>query len=256
MLVLSRRAKGKISFPEAGISIHFIRVQSGTAMVGIDAPMHIKIVCDEVDGGADQTEETTPKELQQLPRHIRHSIRNELHTLSVGMHLFKEQLHLGLEEDSHQTFEVLMSSIRTLAANDFLKRPEPGRSADAPAKRRAILVVEDLVNEREILASFLRHHGYDVSTAADGDEALEFLACHDSPDVLLLNITNEASTVREIRGDVRHEQTRVYAISDLSPEDSGLETGRRGVDCWFRKPLDVELLFEALASEQVDQLHS
>jgi CheY-like chemotaxis protein len=39
-----------------------------------------------------------------------------------------------------------------------------------------ILLVEDEAESRYALARILRHHGYDVMEAADGDEALDLLA--------------------------------------------------------------------------------
>ena len=48
MLVLTRRSKDKIHFPQLAVTIHFIRVQSGQVKVGVDAPREIKILRDEI----------------------------------------------------------------------------------------------------------------------------------------------------------------------------------------------------------------
>ena len=150
MLVLSRRAQEKISFPQVGITIHFLRVRSGTTKVGIDAPMDVQIVRDEVDDDAAMAAEATRKELVRLPRQERHAIRNELHTISVGLHLFREQMQLGLDDEAQETFETVMTSLKALDANDVLRRPG-NRSFTVPtAKRESLYVAERRqTNERQ-----------------------------------------------------------------------------------------------------------
>ena len=142
MLVLSRRAQEKISFPQVGITIHFLRVRSGTTKVGIDAPLDIQIVRDEVDDDAALAAEATRKELVRLPRQERHAIRNELHAICVGVHLFKEQMQLGLDDDAQETFETIMMSLKTLDANDALKRPATQGFAVPMAKPEPRYVAE------------------------------------------------------------------------------------------------------------------
>ena len=53
---------------------------------------------------------------------------------------------------------------------------------------KSILVVEDTLDTRESLAFILRHKGYEVRTAADGQEALEQLKAGARPDLILLDL--------------------------------------------------------------------
>ncbi len=182
MLFLSRRANQKFSFPEVDIEIHFTQVSSDTANIRIDAPMHLQIDHDEADDEAASTPEASLKELARLPSHVRHAIRNELQMISVGLHLFKEQIHLGLEDEANETFETVMTALRSLDANDVLQRPVPQSFDTSTAKPATILIVEHEANERSVLASALRRKGYDVATAADGEEALDYLAEKETPD--------------------------------------------------------------------------
>ncbi len=250
MLVLSRRAKDKIHFPDVGITIHFIRVQSGTAKIGIDAPMQIKIVRDNVCPDAESRAKNVRGELLQLPREVRHAIRNELHAISVGTHLLNEQLRMGLEEDAQETFDTIQESLQRLDENRVLQRREE-TSLMHPTEPGTVLVVEDEANERELLVGLLRLKGYNVSSAADGEDALEYLATHDTPAVILIDMKlphrDGASAIREIRADSRCKNTRVFAISGTSPMENGLEIGSQGVDRWFPKPVNTENLMDALA---------
>ena len=253
MLVLSRRAKEKISFPELGITVHFVRIHSGTAKVGIDAPPQIKIVRNEVDPDQVAHTEHVRNELLRLPREVRHAIRNELHAVSVGVHLLKEQLMMDMHDDAQDTFQEIQKSLRKLDENQVLRRPEKqGTSAlPLPSHSRTILLVEDEDNERELLAGLLRLKGFEVTCVPDGQAALEYLAIHDTPGTILLDMKmprcDGAATVRQIRADVHHKEAQVFAVSGTSPEENGLEIGTTGVDHWFPKPLNTDRLMDALS---------
>jgi CheY-like chemotaxis protein len=53
---------------------------------------------------------------------------------------------------------------------------------------KAVLIVEDNIDTRDALAFILRHEGYRVSTAANGQEALDRLRDGARPDVILLDL--------------------------------------------------------------------
>ena len=252
MLVLSRRAKEKISFPEVGVTLHFIRVQSGTAKVGIDAPMHITIVRDEACADQAERAEMVREEFLRLPKELRHSIRNELHTVSVGAHLMKEQLQLGMQDDAEETFGTIQESLKRLDENRILQRPNRVSKDNSKNSVCTVLVVEDQNNERELLVSLLRIKGYRVDSVPDGERAIEYLATHDTPNVILMDMNmpggDGATAVRRIRSDCHHKNARVFAVSGTSPEEYGLECGNSGVDGWFPKPVNVNQLFDAMSN--------
>ncbi len=51
-----------------------------------------------------------------------------------------------------------------------------------------LLVVEDDDANRQFLRELLEAEGFDVATARDGQEALDWLACHPSPTLILLDL--------------------------------------------------------------------
>ena len=53
--------------------------------------------------------------------------------------------------------------------------PPDRRGRAAPRRMSAILVLDDRAADRELLATLLEHAGYNVSEAATGGEALEFM---------------------------------------------------------------------------------
>lgn len=246
MLVITRRSSDRISFPQVGISVHFIRVQGGSAKVGVDAPRDIAIVRDEV---ADDPEAAAALRQQwlRLPKEVRHEIRNELHAISVGLHLYREQLKSGIAADASDTFSEIQDAIRRLDENDVLRRPDPHKTASLPG---TVLIVEDDDNEREMLAGLLRLQGFHVVALSDGLQALEYLSNHDDPKVVLVDMNMPKCSGREmverLRSDGQHDATRVFAISGTTPEENNLEIGTGGIERWFQKPLNPQFLLEAI----------
>ena len=91
------------------------------------------------------------------------------------------------------------------------------------------------------LAGFLRLKGHEVIEFENGVEALDYLACNDTPGLVLTDmdmpVCDGATLVKQLRSDAKHEKSKIFAISGSSPQDNGLETGPNGVNRWFSKPL-------------------
>jgi carbon storage regulator CsrA len=244
MLVLSRRADEKIVFPGLGISLTVLRVKGSVVKVGIDAPKQVKVLRDEVSPEAVTAEKDAPL-LQQLldsaSRDVRHELLNRLNTVSIGLHLLRKQSEAGLHSDAES---VLTRVLRDLHGLEAVVGGPPATAAE-PVKRRALLVEDDR-NERELLAGYLRLSGFEVDGAEDGVDALEHLAQDTTPDLILLDMQmprcNGAQTIHMIRRNPTWQDLRVYAISGSQPDELGVQVGQGGVDHWFAKPLNPELL--------------
>lgn len=246
MLVITRRSSDKVSFPQLGITVHFIRVQGSSAKVGIDAPRDIRIVRDEVASNPNAASRLR-EQWSRLPKEVRHDIRNELHAISVGLHLYKEQAKAGTAEDAADTFQEIQAAIRRLDENEVLQRSPAKDNSCLPG---TVLIVEDEDNEREMLAGFLRLQGYSVVALQDGAEALGYLESHAPPSAVLVDMNMPRCTggdmVRILRESKRHSGVRVFAISGSTPEENDLKIGEGGVDRWFRKPLNPQFLVDAI----------
>jgi CheY-like chemotaxis protein len=97
--------------------------------------------------------------------------------------------------------------------------------------------------------------GFEVATAENGVDALEYLTSHERPDVVLLDMLmpecDGPTAVDRIRREANLEGLRIFAVSGTSPANLGLETGPRGIDRWFHKPINPEELAREMAKDLV-----
>lgn len=95
-----------------------------------------------------------------------------------------------------------------------------------------ILVVEDEPGLRNAYKYVLESHGYDVATAANGEQALEQLHKH-RPDLILLDMLmpkmDGLSFIHAANLDHDYPETKVIAFSNLSHSARLEELRRLGV---------------------------
>jgi CheY-like chemotaxis protein len=133
-------------------------------------------------------------------------------------------------------------------------------SAAAPARMSApkALLVEDDHNECELLAGFFRLAGYEVATAGDGSDAIDYLQQHERPDVMLLDMMlprcDGPTTIRRLRDDPAFNDLKIFAMSGYTPDQIGLDCGASGVARWFQKPLNPELLLRELNATRLESV--
>ena len=247
MLVLSRKTDEKIVFPNLGVSLKLLSVRGNLAKIGIEAPKDLAILREEL---ADASENAggTP----YVPRELRHEVRNSLNTIRLAVELFQRQVEAGLADKAQSTFLKLVRQLESLDQQfGGSKTPAAPAVTQHPACR--VLVVDDDANERELLAGLLEISGWDVATAGDGDEAIEYLSSHTLPDFILMDMRmprcDGAQTVRRIRNDPHMANVTVFAVSGSEPNEIWGEPGhrRRGIDRWFNKPLNPAALLQEMS---------
>ena len=167
MLVLSRRVKDTIRFPELDITIEILRVKGASTRIGIDAPVEIQVLRGELE-----TDLTVARKIL-VDADNEHDTSRKLKKLTLAAAVAKKLIQKGEYNLAAEKLEQTISNIGDPAPAD--------RSLQA-------LLVEDSENEREMLAGFLRLHGYDVTTVVDGVEAMEFLESNEKPDLILIDM--------------------------------------------------------------------
>ena len=241
MLVLSRRRQETIKFPELDISIEIFQVKGSTVRLGIDAPVEVKVLRGELES-PDQPEVT--KKILVSAKDV-HDMRNKLNGLTIAAGLAKKLLALGETNVAASTLDEALESLSSPTA-DSLTVSADGTPTNAP---RALLI-EDAANEREMLAGFLRLHGYAVDTVNDGVEAMEFLEENEKPDFVLVDMNmprlDGAGVIEQIRSNVAFDKVEIFAVSGQTPKSAGVDIHKNRVADWFQKPLQPAGLVAAI----------
>jgi carbon storage regulator CsrA len=250
MLVLSRRESDKILFPSLGISVEVLRIQGNKARLGISAPSDVPILRHEIADLKDVHFAPGKKRNDDRLRNLVFAIRNRLDVATSGLN----QLHTSLDEgpgtgQSEQALiEELYSELRSLEreANQILE--DSGMPVNQTPQA---LLVEDSATERQLLEAYLDLCGFAVTTAEDGQDALDYLSLHARPDVVLLDMMmpriDGPAFVRAVRSDPKLRGLSIFALTGMEREDVDIPTGFQGVNRWYVKPVNPRTLVHDVA---------
>lgn len=231
MLVLSRRVSDTIRFPELDITIEILKVKGAGTRVGIDAPVEIQVLRGELESDSKVSRKIL------VDAETEHDTRNQLNSLAIAAAFAKKLIEKGEHNLAAEKLEKAISSMGQPVSDD--------NSLQA-------LLVEDSENEREMLAGFLRLHGYKVTTVADGVEAMEFLESNSKPDLILMDMNmprlDGPSTIKMIRNNVAFDGVQIFAISGQTAQASNVDVSKNRVAHWFQKPLQPSDLVDAINS--------
>jgi len=112
-----------------------------------------------------------------------------------------------------------------------------------------ILIVEDNVSNSVLFQDILTFHGYQVSLASDGQEALT-LARELRPDLILMDIQmpgmdgKTAGTI--LKGDPATSGIRIIALTAFAMPRDRKEFLAAGFDAYLSKPIGITDLLEAV----------
>jgi len=113
------------------------------------------------------------------------------------------------------------------------------------AERKKILIVDDELGVRELLAETLRQRGYEVLTAQDGSEGLE-QATQTLPNLILLDVMMPKMDGWEMLKRLRrNEKTRdilVIMLTARSETESLMRSEENKTLDYFIKPINLEEL--------------
>jgi carbon storage regulator len=118
MLVLSRRPKEKIVFPNIQTEIEVLGMKNGQVRLGIEAPPEILVVREELTEPAkgDSGENLAGPERadSDTPREFRHQIRNRLNDAGLMLAVLRGQIERGEWQRAERTMEKLEEDFRAL----------------------------------------------------------------------------------------------------------------------------------------------
>jgi carbon storage regulator CsrA len=247
MLVLSRRPHETIEFPSLGITVEIVRVDGNTVRVGIDAPRSVPVVRGELTG-ADQRRSPSPP-IKSESR-LDHRLRGCLNTATIALSVAQKQIEIGQPDTAQKTLQEALEIFASV--EEELSSPAAAPGKPARLRRPTALLVEDNINESALLGSYLRLNSFDVDVVNDGQDALEYLATKNRPDLVLLDMrlpTKSGPEILEsIRGNPSHRDLKVFAMTGSATSEFDIPTGPEGVDGWFPKPLNPPRMVEAIRS--------
>ncbi len=270
MLVLSRREQEAIVFPKLGIRIEVTRLRGKSVALGIEAPRELRVLRGELasqtaaDDSAEATNEDnvsafrdqyfgqTNASEQQTQRQREHQLRNRINTLTIALHLLKKNAtrNGGVVDDGLLNDAVAELALIEEALHDSHTAPD-WEGVQRKAALPLALIVDDSENENALMAGYLRHCGFRVATALDGQAALRLIEQGTPlPDVVLLDMNmpglNGRQTIEAIRCNPRTSDLRVFAVSGEAADDCGVAIGPSGVNHWFRKPIRPDQLVQEM----------
>jgi len=113
------------------------------------------------------------------------------------------------------------------------------------AEKQTILIVEDDLDLAEMLNAYFRVQGYEVLTAAWGEDAVK-LSLEHTPDVILLDIRlpdiDGYEVCRRVRTQRRTEQIPIIFLTERRDRIDKLQGLELGVVDYITKPFDIQEL--------------
>lgn len=148
---------------------------------------------------------------------------------------------------------------KRLGAVDYLVKPVQERTLIERIRRvlsgdngRLVLIADDDIDSRQLIANHLRRAGFRVLEASDGREALEALQ-REVPDLVLLDVImpvlGGVETLRQIRANAHTRAVPVVMLT-ASPgvaDDSRVEIEQMGATLAFGKSVSPEELAATIA---------
>jgi len=116
--------------------------------------------------------------------------------------------------------------------------------------QESILVVEDSPTEMRLITDALRKQGYRISTAVDGEDALERVS-REHPDLIVLDIIlpkkNGFQVCRQLKTAPGTKDIKIILLSSKSQDSDRFWGLKQGADEYLTKPFEDEDLLAAVA---------
>ena len=112
-----------------------------------------------------------------------------------------------------------------------------------------ILVVDDEPDIRDVLRLLLERHGYIVSEASDGTDAVNFTAMHSDLDLIILDVMMPGLSGTEACNAIRaYSNAPILFLTAKTSEADRLDAYRSGGDDFLSKPFSQAVLLAKVES--------
>ena len=116
--------------------------------------------------------------------------------------------------------------------------------------KKHVLVVDDSPTDRQMVTTLLQKEGYAVTTAIDGEDALQKIAAEQPPLVVLdivLPKMNGYQVLRQLKSAPATRNIKVILVSSKSQDSDRYWGLKQGADDYIAKPYADEALLNAVA---------
>jgi PAS domain S-box-containing protein len=177
--------------------------------------------------------------------------------LGLGLAIVKSfvTLHGGnvsvsSKEGAGSVFEVRLPALPYAEVPESTANSAAAATPLPHAGKRRVLLVDDSEDILEIVASFLRHEGYEVLAAHDAPDALRFAPSF-HPDVAVIDIGLPAMDGYDLAAHLREElgdaTPKLIAMTGYGQEADRQRALRAGFDVHLVKPVDPSDLLASVA---------
>ncbi len=115
--------------------------------------------------------------------------------------------------------------------------------------KKRVLVVDDSPTDRQLVTMLLQKQGYEVTTAADGEEALQKIAA-ERPPLIVLDIIlpkmNGYQVLRQLKATPETRDIKVILLSSKNQQSDRFWGLKQGADDYIAKPYPDEALLAAV----------
>ncbi|WKZ34036.1 MAG: response regulator [Thermodesulfobacteriota bacterium] len=126
----------------------------------------------------------------------------------------------------------------------------------AEERKIKILLVEDNHMNKVLVKEILTLHGYEITEAASGTEALKSLM-EERPDLILMDLhlpgMDGVTATRIIKSDSRNSSIPVLALTASAMRGEEGELLSKGFDGYVAKPIERKKLLDAIVSSMSDR---
>ena len=214
------------------------------------------IVVRVVDNGSGISADMLPRVFELFMQAPQRSDRPE-GGLGLGLTLVRNivALHRG-EVSAHSDGPGHGSEfvVRLPEMQDASESPEPTKRDSVPgvSRRARVLIVDDNTDAAELLEALLQRRGYVTSIAFDGPSAID-AARSFQPELAILDIglpvMDGYELATQLRSLLAPNSPRLIALTGYGQEHDRQRSLEAGFAAHIVKPVDAEMLFEALAGD-------
>ena len=119
---------------------------------------------------------------------------------------------------------------------------------------RTVLIVEDNEDNRIVYSTILRHHGFRVSEALDGEEGIA-KARRELPDIILMDISipliDGWEVTQTLKRDEATSRIPVIALTAHAMASDEQRAREAGCDDFDTKPIELPRLLEKIQAQLV-----